>query len=98
MPVSHRKDIPYVKQTNIEQNNKGIKQQLYSETSKQRQFLICQLCFWCASYYAHSTANVSVKFDIDNIETAQCPSCNTKGRIEFLPISYNQSYVYGEHI
>jgi hypothetical protein len=39
-PVSHRKDIPYVKQTNIEQNNKGIKQQVHSETSKQRQFLI----------------------------------------------------------
>jgi hypothetical protein len=98
-----RKGIQYIKQTIIEQNNskKAIKEQLHSQTSKhavvQKQFLICQLCFWCASYYAHSTANISVKFDIANTVIAQCPSCNIKGKIQSLSISHNKHHTYGEH-
>jgi hypothetical protein len=101
--ITQRKDVSYIKQTMVEQNNKkSIKVSGNSETSKcaivQKQFLICQLCFWCASYYAHSTAKASIKFDIDNTEGVQCPSCNTKGKVQSLPILYNHRYAYGEHI
>jgi hypothetical protein len=98
-----RKGTQYINQTIIEQNNskKAIKEQLHGQTSKyavvQEQFLICQLCFWCASYYAHSMVNVSVKFDIAATVIAQCPSCDIKGKIQSLPISHNKHPAYGEH-
>ena len=84
----------YVNQTTVEQNNKKSKVLRNSKTSKhdivQKQFLICQNCFWCASYYPYDTSNISLKFEISDIAAAHCPGCNTKGRMGSLPISYNQ--------
>lgn len=41
----------------------------------ERQFMICNSCFWCASSY----------LNIDNIFTKKCPLCQNN-RIEILPI------------
>ena len=44
------------------------------------QFLICNSCFWCASYLAG---------DFYRIEN--CPTCRDN-RLEFIPISQTESY------
>ena len=48
---------------------------------RERQFLICNSCFWCAS----------IVF-IDNIMNL-CPVCNND-RLERMPICDNESYTY----
>ena len=102
--ITQRKDRSYVKQAIIEQNyNKKSLEDKPNETSGfhivQRQFLICQVCFWCASYYTYDVVNWSSKFDIFSLESIQqCPSCCSKGTIESLPISQNQEYTYSKHI
>lgn len=100
--VATRKDIPYVKQTTVQKNNKKSKVLRNSETSNhamaQKQFLICQHCFWCASYCDYNTSNIPLKFEISNIVATRCPGYNTKDRIKSLPILYNQGYAYTEHI
>jgi hypothetical protein len=94
--ITREKDRLYFNQTAVEQNNNNnnnkSKQVLTnSQTSKhvmaQKQFLICQDCFWCASYYAYDTAGIPLKYEISNIAAAHCPGCNTKGGIESLLIS-----------
>ncbi|MFL6379248.1 MAG: hypothetical protein ACJ72R_17560 [Nitrososphaeraceae archaeon] len=45
------------------------------ELSKRIHFLLCESCFWCASYI--SSKSVSV---------AKCPNCNNN-KIEWMPIS-----------
>jgi len=90
MSIAQGKDRLYIHQTTtVEQNNKKSQIPTNNETSKhaipQKQFLICQHCFWCASYYDYGTSNIQLKFEI-SIVTAHCPSCNTKDRIESLPI------------
>lgn len=50
-----------------------------NEVTKQKNFMICELCLWCASSYFHSyRTNVAVK----------CPNCKD-GTIELLPICDN---------
>jgi hypothetical protein len=44
------------------------------------QFLICNSCFWCASYISHSP---------DYVEN--CPACRSD-RIEAIPLSQKESY------
>lgn len=46
-------------------------------------FLICEACFWCASYP-------------DNDAVARCPSCMT-GPIESIPISSGEQYGFDYH-
>jgi hypothetical protein len=50
---------------------------------KKVDFLLCNSCFWCASYL--------------NLETAlirfQCPSCK-ENAIEWMPISVNDAYSF----
>ena len=102
--ITQRKDRPYVKQAIIEQNNnKNSIEHRPNETSgyliAQGQFLICQVCFWCASYYTYDAVNRSPKFDLFNLESIQqCPSCSAKDTIESLPILQNQEYTYSKHI
>lgn len=50
------------------------------------QFLLCQSCFWCASYIGLQS--------ITNYEIlTQCVICKN-GKIESLPISSNESYKF----
>lgn len=102
--ITQRKsDRPYVKQTIEEQQNSNKKQRLKeyrpSATSEstiaQKYFLICRLCFWCASYYTYNIFNGSLKSDISNLSALQhCPGCGTKGTIESLSILHNKHYRY----
>jgi uncharacterized protein (UPF0262 family) len=94
-PITHRKDTPYIEQTIVDQqnsNNKKIQKEhrpsAISERSIiQKYFLICQACFWCASYYTYNMANDSLKFDTFNLSAVQqCPDCSAKDTIESLPI------------
>lgn len=96
--ITQRKDIQYIKQAISEQNNnkQRLKEHRPIITSEcvivQKQFLICQICFWCASYYIYSTSNEHPKFDIYNLAAVQhCPGCSAKGTIESLPILQNPS-------
>jgi hypothetical protein len=54
------------------------------EVSTGKYFLLCQSCFWCASYYN----NTSVDMHLDISDTiAKCPACHNKGRINSMYIS-----------
>jgi|SRR6188472_2068953 len=105
-PITYRKDTPYIEQTIVDQQNSNNKKTLkehrpstISECSiVQKQFLICQTCFWCASYYTYDTTNDSLKFDVFNlVAIQQCPGCSAKGTIESLLILYNEHHAYDKH-
>lgn len=55
-----------------------------AEPISRRYFLICQTCFWCASY-------TDIMGNMDELPYKACPTCNDK-RIESLPISYDECY------
>ncbi|MGC1932690.1 MAG: hypothetical protein WA667_27265 [Candidatus Nitrosopolaris sp.] len=54
------------------------------ESISRRCFLICQTCFWCASY-------IDITGNMDELPYKACPTCNDN-RIESLPISYDERY------
>jgi hypothetical protein len=58
----------------------------YTGISDEIYFLICQSCFWCASY-------ISTQFYKRNTEKiiTKCPFCNS-GNIESIPIAENEKY------
>ncbi len=47
---------------------------------KEIHFVICENCFWCASYLSASAAE-------------QCPLC-AESRIEAIPISSNEEFTF----
>ena len=49
-------------------------------------FIICQSCFWCASYISTLSAS-------DSISITKCPSC-IEGNIESIPMVENEDYRY----
>lgn len=51
----------------------------YAKVAKERYFLICDSCLWCASYFDH-----------EMIET-KCPVCR-KGKIDCMPICEDKNY------
>jgi hypothetical protein len=54
------------------------------EFSGQIHFLLCQICFWCASF-------IGIHKRI-----TQCPSCNSV-RLESMPISEKEAYRLDYH-
>ena len=54
------------------------------EPISRRYFLICQTCFWCASY-------IDMMGNIEDLPYKACPSCNNT-EIESLPILNNEHY------
>jgi hypothetical protein len=54
--------------------------------TKQRYFMICQTCFWCASY----TGIIDI---MNELSFERCPICNDN-KIESLPILFDESYRY----
>jgi len=52
----------------------------------QRYFMICQTCFWCASY----TGTIDI---MNELPFETCPTCNDN-RVESLPILYDEYYRY----
>jgi hypothetical protein len=53
--------------------NQQMETDNYSNFTKERYFLICESCFWCASYFKNQTTFL------------KCPLCY-KGKIECMPI------------
>jgi hypothetical protein len=51
-------------------------------------FLICQSCFWCASYISPPIYRRMTEETI-----AKCPSC-ISGNVESLPIAQNEKYSF----
>jgi hypothetical protein len=72
--------------------------QEHSNEGKQIHFLICELCFWCASLLDsnnnnnYTTAGTATNNNY-NIITNHCPSCSNN-RVESIPISYNEVYKF----
>jgi hypothetical protein len=50
--------------------------------SKKIDFLLCNSCFWCASY-----------LNLSNFGVIECPSCK-EGTIERMPLSANDVYLF----
>lgn len=51
----------------------------YAKVAKERYFLICDSCLWCASYFENEMTN------------AKCPLCR-KGKIDCMPIGKDKNY------
>ena len=51
-------------------------------TTKQRHFLLCESCFWCAS-----------SIYLVNMDWI-CPVCNNSNKIESIPIQNNEIYKF----
>jgi len=56
-------------------------------------FLICESCFWCASYceklyYDYENSSRSQDMTTQNVS---CPACSTGDAVEFPPISFDKS-------
>ncbi|MGA9150399.1 MAG: hypothetical protein WBZ36_07470 [Candidatus Nitrosopolaris sp.] len=48
-------------------------------------FMICQTCFWCASY-------IDIMGDMDALPYKVCPACN-RTAIELLPLSNGEHFL-----
>lgn len=57
-----------------------------NEPITRRYFLICQTCYWCASY-------IDIMGSMEDLPYEACPTCNDI-KIESLPISYNENYLF----
>ena len=51
----------------------------YAKLTKERCFLICPSCFWCASYFKNQTIFL------------KCPLCH-KGKIDCMPIGEDENF------
>ena len=82
-PITKNKEVICLMEDNLssqkDRNNSTLLNGQSIEVTKQKNFMICELCLWCASSYFHSyRTNVAVK----------CPNCKD-GTIELLPICDN---------
>jgi len=58
---------------------KQMQMENYAKISKERYFLICESCFWCASYFK------------SQFTFHKCPLCH-EGKIECMPIGEDENY------
>jgi len=65
--------------------NKQIDTNDYAKVAKERYFLICDSCLWCASYFENEMTN------------AKCPLCH-KGKISCMPIGEDKNYRFDYRI
>jgi hypothetical protein len=63
-------------ETRLVNNNNNHGRDDKKELSKQIHFLLCESCFWCASYI--SSKSISI---------AKCPNCHSNNKIKWMPIS-----------
>lgn len=83
-PITKNKEVICLMEDNLssshkDRNTSTLLNGQSIEVTKQKNFMICELCLWCASSYFHSyRTNVAVK----------CPNCKD-GTIELLPICDN---------
>jgi Zn finger protein HypA/HybF involved in hydrogenase expression len=82
-PITKNREVICLIEDNLsshkDRNNSTLLNGQSIEVTKEKNFMICELCLWCASSYFHSYGtNVAVK----------CPNCKD-GTIELLPICDN---------
>jgi hypothetical protein len=53
-----------------------------NEVTDKINFLLCESCFWCASF-----------FNVYREVVSKCPSCNSSC-VESMPISHNEVYTF----
>jgi hypothetical protein len=83
LSIAKNKEVIYLMENDLsshkDRNNRTLLIGQSNEVTKQKKFMICELCLWCASSYFHSyRTNVAIK----------CPNCKN-GTIELLPICDN---------
>ena len=59
--------------------NQQIDTNGYAKVAKERYFLICDSCLWCASYFENEMTDT------------KCPLCR-KGKIDCMPIDEDKNY------
>jgi hypothetical protein len=59
--------------------NQQIDTNGYAKVGKERYFLICDSCMWCASYFENGMTDT------------KCPLCR-KGKIDCMPIGEDKNY------
>ncbi len=59
--------------------NQQIDTKFYSKVAKERYFLLCDSCLWCASYFENEMTDT------------KCPLCS-KGKIDCIPIGEDKNY------
>lgn len=83
---SHKKRVATSK---LKQNKSRVRQVIENEIRKY--FLICESCFWCASYcenfyhYYDSTRSQNII-----TKPASCPACSAENAVELFPISFDK--------
>jgi hypothetical protein len=63
----------------INHNNTLISGNIISEVIN---FIICNMCLWCASLYSNA----------NSISNVKCPACDDSRNLESIPISKNESF------
>lgn len=61
--------------------NQQMQTDNYAKLTKERYFLICESCLWCASSFEHKTT------------FPKCPLCH-EGKIEYIPIGEDENYCF----
>lgn len=62
--------------------NKKLHDDQQYDNSKEKYFLICKSCFWCASFLDNIHRSVEV-----------CPSC-MNSELDSMPISFDETYKF----
>ena len=60
-----------------------IRKESYEKFTKEKYFLLCESCYWCASYYKGNTS------------FPKCPFCNDS-KIECMPIGDEERYNFNQ--
>jgi hypothetical protein len=67
-------------------NTKKIVDGVSSSQSLPPIFILCDTCYWCATYFDKT------RIPIDNV----CPQCNANNNeLTSFPIMYNESFTFG---
>jgi hypothetical protein len=70
-----------------QKNRSAIQTKKQDEPTSRKYFMICQTCFWCASYFELMDMVLPYKV---------CPTCNHTA-VELLPLSDNEHYHFKEY-
>ena len=68
-----------------DRNNRTLLIGQSNEVTKQKKFMICELCLWCAS---------SLYFNNTDITITECPICDSSRKLDSIPICDNENYSF----
>ncbi len=67
-----------------QKNQSAIQTKKEDESTSRAYFMICQTCFWCASY-------IDLMGNVHTLPYKVCPTCNHTA-VELLPLSDNEHH------